>query len=245
MIVYPAIDLINGECTRLYKGDFNQKTVYEKTPVETAQNYKKEGAKWLHLVDLDGARDPAQRQTALIGSIIEQSGLKVQTGGGVRSADDVNGLINAGASRVVIGSMAVKEVEATKEIIKRFGTDKICLATDVIEQGEQYMIAVSGWQEGSNVTLNDLITDYLDVGLKHILCTDIARDGTMTGCNVKLYNEVKNNFPDIHLQASGGVSSLEDLKALNTDGVIIGKALYEGNFTVSEALSAVGEAVSC
>lgn len=239
MIIYPAIDLIDGQCVRLYKGDFDQQTTYDASPVETAQRYKDEGAEWLHLVDLDGARDPEKRQVDTIQAIIEASGLKVQTGGGVRSAADVEVLLNAGASRVVIGSLAVKQSDVTKQIFQDYGADKICLATDVMPQGDDYMIAVSGWQEESTMTLNALISDYLDVGLQHILCTDISCDGTMQGCNLDLYETVQKAFPQIDVQASGGVNSLDNLRALNTAGVIVGKALYENVFTVKQALAAV------
>ncbi len=241
MIIYPAIDLIGGKCVRLYKGDFKQQTTYDASPVEIAQDYKKEGAKWLHLVDLDGARDPKKRQIELISEIIKTSGLLVQTGGGIRSMEDVEALLNAGADRVVIGSLAVKDPFIMKEILRRFGADKICLAADVMSQNSQYMIAICGWQDKSTVTLNEFIEKYLDLGLKHILCTDISCDGTMKGCNTQLYKNIQKSFPQIHVQASGGVSSLDDLKPLNTAGVIIGKALYEGAFTLKQAL----EAASC
>ncbi len=236
MIIYPAIDLINGECVRLHKGDFAQKTTYNASPIETAQDYKNQGAEWLHLVDLDGARDPENRQIEIICEIIKNCGLKIQTGGGVRGLKDVEILLNAGASRVVIGSLAVKNKKETKNIFQTFGADQICLATDIMPQKDQYMIAVSGWQEESAITLNSLIEDYLDVGLKHILCTDISRDGTMSGCNIELYKDVQKKFSHINVQASGGVNSLEDICSLDTAGVIIGKALYEGAFTVKQAL---------
>lgn len=239
MIIYPAIDLINGECVRLHKGDFAQKTTYNAAPLEVAQEYKVQGAEWLHLVDLDGARDPYKRQIHLISEIIQGSGLKVQMGGGVRGTADVETLLNAGAHRVVIGSLSVKNPTATKEIFKTFGADKICLATDVIPQKGQYMIAVSGWQEESAIALNQLIETYLDIGLKHILCTDISRDGTMQGCNRDLYAYLQKSFPQIQVQASGGVRSLDDIQRLSTAGVIIGKALYERAFTVKDALAAV------
>lgn len=238
MIVYPAIDLIDGKCVRLYKGDFAQKTTYETTPIDMARTYRAEGAAWLHLVDLDGARDPGKRQTGLIREIIVKSGLKVQTGGGVRSMEDVETLLSTGASRVVIGSLAVKERDLTKSIIAKFGPEKICLAMDVMPQGTDYVVAVSGWQESGKVMLDDLIRDYLDTGLEHILCTDIARDGTMTGCNAALYAKTNATFPELQIQASGGVKSLDDLRILDTAGVIVGKALYEGAFTVAEALEA-------
>lgn len=241
MIIYPAIDLINGQCVRLHKGDFAQQTTYETDPVDVAKIYKRNGAEWLHVVDLDGAKSPENRQTDLIAKIIRESSLKVQTGGGIRSLADVQTLIDAGAHRVIIGSLAVKTPALVKKIIADFGADHICLAADVLEENGVYKIAVSGWQESSSVNLDDFLTDYQEAGIQHILCTDISKDGTMQGCNVDLYDDLIAKFPDLSIQASGGISRLQDLTALNTNGVIIGKALYEGVFTVSEAL----EAVSC
>ena len=239
MIIYPAIDLINGECVRLYKGDFEQKTVYQSSPVEVAQSYKDQGAEWLHLVDLDGAKDPEKRQLSTISKIIAATDLKVQTGGGIRSKEDVEMLMNAGASRIVIGSLSVKDVETTKSIIQEFGEEKICLAADVMPKNNEYYVAVSGWQAESDITLDNIIKKYEDVSLKHVLCTDISRDGAMTGSNIALYETLQEEFPDLHIQASGGVKSLDDVRDLNTAGVIIGKALYENVFTVEEAIGAV------
>jgi phosphoribosylformimino-5-aminoimidazole carboxamide ribotide isomerase len=148
-------------------------------------------------------------------------------------------LVDAGASRIVIGSLAVRDPEITKTIFKAFGPEKICLAADVIWQNDGFYIAVSGWQEASSLSLFDFIETYQQDGLLHALCTDIDRDGTLTGCNRDLYQEVKQTYPKLQLQASGGVSMLADLDGLTADGVIIGKALYEGRFTVAQALEAV------
>lgn len=238
MIIYPAIDVIEGNCVRLVKGDFAQKTVYERSPAEVAKAYHDDGAEWLHLVDLDGARDPKARQVGLIADVIKQSGLKVQTGGGIRGEDEVKALLDAGASRVVIGSLAVRERELTKKIIATYGPDKICLAMDVLQGDGEYVVAVSGWQESGGVELNSLIREYEDAGLKHLLCTDISLDGTMKGCNKILYDVLKHGFPEIETQASGGVAALSDIRDLSAAGVIIGKALYEGAFTLREALEA-------
>ena len=239
MIIYPAIDLIDGAVVRLHKGDFDRLTAYSTNPVCVAQSYADSGAKWLHLVDLDGAKNPENRQIGLIGQIIENTGLNVQVGGGIRSFDDVETLIAAGASRVVIGSLAVRDVEKTKSIFDAFGPERICLAADVISQHDRFHIAVSGWQEASSIGLFSFIETYLESGLRHTLCTDIDRDGTLTGCNRDLYEMVKQAFPNLRLQASGGVSVLDDLVGLPADGVIIGKALYEGRFDIKEALEAV------
>ena len=240
MIIYPAIDLIAGEVVRLHKGDFAQKTTYGTDPVAVARAYADVGAAWLHLVDLDGAKDPANRQTALISRIIEGSGLKVQTGGGIRSRDDVEALLAAGASRVVIGSLAVRDRDAVAAMMGDLGPDKICLAADVVRQNDDFMIAVSGWQEASSLTLADFIDAFTASGLRHVLCTDIDRDGTLTGPNSALYATIKAAYPDIRLQASGGVKGIEDLDGLGTDGVIIGRAIYEGRIDLASALALGG-----
>ena len=244
MIIYPAIDLIGGAVVRLNKGDFDQQTTYGTDPISVAKSYAKAGASWLHLVDLDGAKNPGNRQLDLITRIIDESGLKVQTGGGIRSADDVAALVNAGASRVVVGSLAVRDFATGKALLDRFGGETICLAADVMPTSDasgqiSYNIALSGWLETSDLSLFDFLGHYAQHGLEHALCTDIARDGMMTGCNRDLYASVKSVFPEIKLQASGGLSKLDDIVGLPTDGVIIGKALYEGVFSVGEALEAV------
>lgn len=244
MIIYPAIDLIGGAVVRLNKGDFEQQTTYGTDPVSVAKSYAEAGASWLHLVDLDGAKNPDNRQLDLIKRIIDESGLKVQTGGGIRSADDVAVLIKAGASRVVVGSLAVRDYPAGEALFDRFGGEAICLAADVMPAKEasgdiSYNIALSGWLETSELSLFEFLGHYAQHGLVHSLCTDIARDGMMTGCNRDLYTAVKAAFPDIKLQASGGVNALDDIEGLTTDGVIIGKALYEGVFSVEQALEAV------
>ena len=239
MIVYPAIDLIDGAVVRLQRGDFDRLTAYSASPVCVAKSYAAAGAKWLHLVDLDGAKNPENRQLRLIFKIIEGTGLNVQVGGGIRCFDDVKTLIAAGAGRVVIGSLAVRDIETTKRIFDAFGPERICLAADVFRQKDRFYIAVSGWQKASNLGLFAFIETYLESGLRHTLCTDIDRDGTLAGCNRDLYQMVKQAFPNLHLQASGGVSELDDLVGLHADGVIIGKALYEGRFDVKEALEAV------
>ena len=240
MIIYPAIDLIAGEVVRLHKGDFAQKTTYGTDPVAVARAYADAGASWLHLVDLDGAKDPAHRQTTLISRIIEGSGLKVQTGGGIRSRGDVEALLSAGASRVVIGSLAVRDQDTVAAMIADLGVEAICLAADVVRPDQDFMIAVSGWQEASTMTLADFIEGFLPSGLRHGLGADIVRDGTLTGPNKALYDIVKAAYPDIRLQASGGVKGIEDLDGLGTDGVIIGRAIYEQKIDLKAALELGG-----
>ena len=238
MILYPAIDLLGGAVVRLYKGDFNQLTKYGTDPVPVAKTYADAGATWLHLVDLDGAKNPQNRQIDLIANIIRSTGLLVQTGGGIRSTDDVASLLDVGAARVVIGSLAVRDPDVVKQLMHIHGPEKICLAADVIWQNDAFYIAVSGWQEASDLRLFDFLHMFTPAGLTHVLCTDIDRDGTLQGFNQALYTSVKDEFPHLQLQASGGASRLEDLKHLDANGVIIGKALYEGRFSVAEALEA-------
>ena len=238
MILYPAIDLICGAVVRLHKGDFDQLTQYGTDPVAVAKTYADAGATWLHLVDLDGATNPQHRQSDLVANIINSTGLLVQTGGGIRSADDVAALLDAGAARVVIGSLAVRDPDVVKQLMQMHGPDKICLAADIILQNDTFYIAVSGWQEASDLSLFDFLNMFAPAGLTHVLCTDIDRDGTLRGFNRALYTSVKQEFSYLQLQASGGASRLEDLKHLDADGVIIGKALYEGRFSVAEALEA-------
>lgn len=241
MIIYPAIDLIDGKCVRLYKGQFEHTKIYDVDPRDVAAEYRRSGAEWLHLVDLDGARNPGRRQIGMIQEIVSASGLKVQSGGGVRSIDDVQGLLNAGVSRVVVGSLAVREPDMVKDMFRTFGSDKICLAIDVVPDiTGSYRVAVSGWTETSSAVLADIINLYKEDGLRHVLCTDISKDGTMAGGNVLLYDMMRYEFPFIEVMASGGVNSLgnlRELKEVGVSGAIIGKALYEGIFTVEEALS--------
>lgn len=239
MIVYPAIDVMDGKCVRLYKGDFGQQTTYSDSPEDVAIQFNKQGSDWLHLIDLDGARSPENRQLKVIKNIVGKSKMQVQTGGGIRSVEDVANLLDTGVNRVIIGSLATREPEMVKGMFAEFGPDRICLAADVQSQDDEYYVAISGWQELSQIPLRSFIRDYLEVGLKHVLCTDISRDGTLEGCNVDLCNTIQKEFPQIDLQASGGVGSLNDLRKLNTAGVIVGKALYEGTFTLAEALEAV------
>ncbi len=238
MIIIPAIDLIDGSCVRLYKGDFEQKTVYDADPLDVAKSYEKDGAQIMHIVDLDGAKNQDMAQLDLIQSIVEKTNLLIQVGGGIRQKEQVENLLEIGVHRVVIGSLAVKDPALIKAWIEEFGADKIVLALDVHFQNNTPYIATHGWQESSEVTLHQTI-DFFP-SLKHVLCTDIAKDGTLQGPNIDLYKQVLASYPDLYLQASGGVSSLDDLRELksaNMPSCIVGKALYEKNFTLKEALS--------
>lgn len=240
-IIIPALDLIDGTVVRLHQGDYDQKRDYGSDPLLRLQEYQRQGAKLLHLVDLTGAKDPKARQITLIQTLIKGVQVPVQIGGGIRTQDDVEALLAAGAARVVIGSTAIKQPELVKQWFSKYGPEALVLALDVriATDGNKY-VAIHGWQEDSNQTLEQVIDDYLPHGLKHVLCTDISKDGTLSGSNVRLYREISQKYPQIAFQASGGIGQLDDVKALKDSGVagvIVGRALLEGKFTVEEAIS--------
>ena len=240
-IIIPALDLIDGSVVRLHQGDYDQKRDYGSDPLLRLQEYQQQGAKLLHLVDLTGAKDPKARQITLIQTLIKGVQIPVQIGGGIRTQDDVEALLAAGAARVVIGSTAIKQPELVKQWFSKYGSEALVLALDVriATDGNKY-VAIHGWQEDSNQTLEQVIDDYLPHGLKHVLCTDISKDGTLSGSNVRLYREISQKYPQIAFQASGGIGQLDDVKALKDSGVagvIVGRALLEGKFNVQEAIS--------
>jgi phosphoribosylformimino-5-aminoimidazole carboxamide ribotide isomerase len=241
VIVYPAIDLRGGRVVRLTEGRFDQETTYGDNPLATARTFATAGATWLHLVDLDGAKDPARRQTALVERLARESGLLVQTGGGIREPDQIAALLAAGAQRVIVGSVAAREPDRVREWLQRFGGGRIVLAPDVrIGADGKARVAAAGWQEDTALTLDDFLALYLEAGLVHILCTDISRDGRLTGTNVALYADLVRRFPSLQVQASGGVAGLDDLRAVRSAGAagaIVGRALYENKFTLAEALA--------
>ena len=239
-MIIPALDLIDGTVVRLHQGDYGQQRDYGNDPLPRLQAYQAEGAQVLHLVDLTGAKDPAKRQIPLLKTLLAGVSVPVQVGGGVRTEEDVAALLEAGARRVVVGSTAVKSPELVKGWFKRFGAEHLVLALDVrIDENGTKQVAVSGWQENSGVTLEELVDAFLPVGLKHVLCTDISKDGTLKGSNVELYKEVCARFPSVAFQASGGIGGIKDIEALKgsgVKGVIVGRALLEGKFTVAEAV---------
>lgn len=240
-MIIPAIDLIDGKVVRLYQGDYGQKTEYSADPQGRFDDYVAQGATQLHLVDLDGAKDNTKRQLTVIRKLLANTKAPVQIGGGVRTEQDVIDLLDAGANRVVIGSTAVKNPATVAGWVEKYGADKIVLALDVnIDAQGQRKIAVAGWQEDSGVTIEALLAHYLPVGLKHVLCTDISRDGTLQGSNVALYRDLAAQFPQINWQASGGIGGIADIDALKgsgVGGVILGRSLLEGKFTVKEAIA--------
>ncbi|WP_288739769.1 1-(5-phosphoribosyl)-5-[(5-phosphoribosylamino)methylideneamino]imidazole-4-carboxamide isomerase [uncultured Rheinheimera sp.] len=239
-MIIPAIDLIQGKTVRLYQGSYDKTTEYQQTPLQLRDLYAKAGAGILHLVDLTGAKNAADRQLELLTSLMKNAPLPVQVGGGVRTAADVEQLLAAGASRVVVGSVAIREPETVQGWLRSYGGDKIVLALDVaINAKGDKTLPSHGWIEESTITLEQVLDGFIAAGAKHVLCTDISKDGTLQGPNVALYAELVQKYPQIQWQASGGVGSLADIKALKPTGVagvILGRALLEGKFTAEEAM---------
>jgi len=240
-MIIPALDLIDGKVVRRHRGVSGERRDSGSAPRPRLQDYASQGATVLHLVDLTGAKDPAARQIPLLKTLLNGVDAVVQVGGGIRTRDDVRALLEAGASRVVVGSTAGKAPEEVKAWFNEFGAEAIVLALDVrIDAANRKEVAISGWQEAAGVTLEEVIAWFEPVGLKHVLCTDISRDGTLSGSNVALYQEVTARYPDIAFQSSGGIGGIEDIAALRgsgVKGVIVGRALLEGKFTVSEAIA--------
>ncbi|WP_408900300.1 1-(5-phosphoribosyl)-5-[(5-phosphoribosylamino)methylideneamino]imidazole-4-carboxamide isomerase [Photobacterium piscicola] len=240
-MIIPALDLIDGQVVRLFQGDYGQVTEYNVNPTEQFAVYHQAGANWLHLVDLTGAKNTQARQLTLIRQLLASTPANIQIGGGVRCEQDVSDLLHAGAQRVVIGSTAVKQPERVKGWIEKYGAEHIVLALDInIDNNGNRIVAVSGWQEDSGVTIETLLEDFLKVRLKHVLCTDISRDGTLTGSNVELYVDLCRQYPQVQFQSSGGIGSLDDITALKGSGVagvIVGRALLDGKFSAEQAFT--------
>ena len=241
MILYPAIDLKDGQAVRLLRGEMEKATVFNDDPAAQARAFVEAGCEWLHLVDLTGAKDTSARQLDLIAKLLASTPANIQIGGGVRTEQDVIDLLEAGAQRVVVGSTAVKQPALVKGWMEKYGAEKIVLALDInIDQDGTRKVAISGWQEDSGVTIEALLDEYLTVGLKHVLCTDISRDGTLAGSNVELYVDLCQQYPQVQFQSSGGIGSLADIEALKGSGVagvIVGRALLDGKFTAEEAFA--------
>ena len=243
MQIIPAIDLLDGNCVRLLHGDFKQCKIYDLDAVRLASVYAGEGAEWLHVVDLAASRDGADADIRPLLKLLENSTQLVQTGGGVRSARDIGRRLDHGADRVVVGSLSVDEPETFSHWLARFGADKLVAALDVrIDEDGVPWPRTHGWTRGAEQSLWSLLDYYADKGLKHVLCTDISKDGALEGPNLGLYSEITSRYPRLLVQASGGVSSLPDLQNLDQTGAhsaITGKALLEGCFTVADALEAL------
>lgn len=242
MEIFPAIDLQNGNCVRLTQGDFAAAKIYDSNPLRMAEKFAAAGAQWLHLVDLDGAKAGEMKQFDIISGIIKNARLKIQVGGGIRSEKTVEKLLEVGVSRVVIGSLAVKNRKLVQKWLKQFGGDRITLAFDVRLNNDEYEIVTHGWQSGSQQLLWDALDSYEGSGLKNLLCTDVQRDGMLAGTNHELYRAIRQRYPAINILASGGVDGMDDLVALSKIGVygaIVGKAIYEGRVDLAATLRAL------
>lgn len=232
----PAIDLIDGKCVRLTKGDYNQKKIYNENPVEIAKGFEEMGFQRLHVVDLDGARSKHIVNVDVLRAITTETHLTVDFGGGIKSEDDIEKAFANGASMVTIGSIAVTQPELFLKWLDQYGADQLILGADV----KNGMISINGWKEDSAEQLLPFLKKYIDHGVKNVLCTEISKDGTLQGPALSLYREIMAAYPQLHLIASGGVSSNEDIIALEQAGipaVVFGKAFYEGRINIPELLT--------
>lgn len=228
----PAIDLINGQCVRLTKGDYAQKKVYNDNPAEVARKFEELGFKRLHVVDLDGAKSKHIINDKVLKDITDSTELKVDFGGGIKTEDDIEKAFAAGASLVTVGSIAVTNPALFLEWLDKYGADRLVLGADV-RNGK---ISINGWKEDSTQDLLPFLKQYVDKGVKNVLCTEISKDGTLQGPAIELYKKIMAEYPHIHLIASGGVSCNKDIEDLNKAGipaVVFGKAFYEGKIDIS------------
>lgn len=234
MILYPAIDLYEGEAVRLVKGDYQQKTVYSNDPASVALDFKNCGAERIHTVDLEGAKDGTTPNFEIICKIKQASGLFVEVGGGIRNMDTIRKYLDAGIDRVILGTAAVENRELVKEAVEEY-KERIAVGIDI----KDGYVAIKGWLENSSFTAEDFLKEMQDLGVKTIICTDVSKDGMMQGPNKLLYKDLSEEFPNIDLIASGGVSSIDDiknLKELGLHGAIIGKAYYTKAIDLKEAI---------
>lgn len=237
--LYPALDIRGGRVVRLRQGDYAQETRYADEPLAAARAHAEAGARWLHLVDLDAARVGGYTLAPLLREIRAQTGLRVQTGGGVRSEADAEAILDAGAARVVVGSLAVREPARVARWLGRFGAERLTIALDVREVDGEWRLPVAGWTADSGARLDELLARYADAGLRHLLCTDIACDGMLAGPNLGLYRRVLARVPAVAVQGSGGVRDAADVRALRDAGcagAVLGRALLEGRLRLDDAL---------
>lgn len=233
MQVIPAIDIIDGKCVRLTEGDYSQKKIYNEHPLEVAKQFEDAGLKRLHLVDLDGAKAGAVKNWRVLETIAGKTSLVIDFGGGIKTDKDVSIVFNSGAHLATIGSIAVKDEERFTDWLLIFGADRFLLGADVKDE----RIAVSGWQETTEIRVYDFIEKHIGNGVKQIFCTDISKDGKLEGPSIELYKNIIIKFPDLHFIASGGVSSmkdLEELREIGCKGAIVGKAIYENRINLQE-----------
>lgn len=231
MRIIPAIDIIDGKCVRLTQGDYAQKTVYNENPIEVAKMFEAYGIRYLHLVDLDGAKTQHVVNYTVLEQICTYTSLKVDFSGGVKTYTDLKKVLECGANQVSIGSLAVKNPELFLEWLQEFGSEKIILSADIKDN----CVAVQGWQEKTTLKLVPFLENYEKAGIKYVICTDISRDGMLQGPSVQLYAELIQHFSALNIIASGGVSDEKDVQKLydiGCEGVIIGKALYEGKINL-------------
>lgn len=232
----PAIDIINGQCVRLTKGDYDQKTVYRGAPAEVAKEFEAIGFRRLHVVDLDGAKSKHIVNDAVLRAITTETNLIVDFGGGIKTDEDIEKAFAAGASMVTVGSIAVTQPDLFMGWLDKYGPERMILGADV-RHGK---ISINGWKEDSTEDLLPFLRKYIEAGVRNVLCTEISKDGTLSGPAIGLYSEVMNTYPELHLIASGGVSSLDDIKALDAAGipaVVFGKAIYEGRINLRELIT--------
>jgi phosphoribosylformimino-5-aminoimidazole carboxamide ribotide isomerase len=233
MQIIPAIDIIEGKCVRLTHGDYSQKKIYNEHPLEVARQFEDAGLRRLHLVDLDGAREGNVKNWKVLEAIAGKTSMIIDFGGGIKSEKDVQIVFNSGAALATIGSMAVKEKETFIQWLQTFGADKFLLGADVKAE----KITITGWTEQTDIWIYDFIEDYMQKGVQQIFCTDVSKDGALQGPSTELYKNIIEKFPKLHFIASGGVSSINDVYALQDIGckaVIIGKAIYEGRVQLSD-----------
>jgi phosphoribosylformimino-5-aminoimidazole carboxamide ribotide isomerase len=238
MRLIPAIDLRDGRCVRLLRGDFAAETRYPDEPQALVEKYRGLGADWIHIVDLDGARDGSAGNRGIIAALAANGGICLQVGGGLRDRAAVAGMLRLGAARVVVGSAAVTRADTVREWLREFGAERMALAFDVrIGEDRVPRVATHGWREQSDLSLWDAVEAFATLGLQHVLCTDVERDGALTGPNLALYREAVRRYPKIQWQASGGVRDLSDLAALcdaDVAAAISGKALLDDLIPVEE-----------
>jgi len=239
--IIPAIDVRNARVVRLSQGDYHKETVYGDSPLATAKLYAESGAQWLHLVDLDAARLGGYSLHALLADLRDATPLMIQTGGGVRSEADVEDLLALGVARVVVGTTAVRDPARVIGWLRVYGCERITLALDARQDDAgAWRLPVAGWTQDSSARLEELVQQYADAGLQHLLCTDIARDGMLSGFNLELYRLLARRWPQLRIQASGGVRSIDDVRAAReagAGGAILGRALLEGRFRLEDALA--------
>lgn len=233
MIILPAIDIIGGRCVRLSQGDYNQQTQYEATPVDMVKQYVAHGFKRIHVVDLDGAKASYPQNLDTLSELAAVPGAEIEWGGGIKNVEALGAVLDAGAKYAVVGSVAAKQPELFEQWLKMFGPERIVLGADVREG----RVAVNGWQEEMDVTIDDLVDRFLKYGLSQVICTEISRDGMLQGPATELYVRLQKKYPKVDFTVSGGISSMADihaLKAAHLRRVIVGKAIYEGRITLDE-----------